>query len=276
MKEKYYKIYRYFILILMLLLSAINFNLLMKPINFVTGGTPGFAILVEHVFDVDSTFVIYLIYFIMFVISYMTLGKKSLLGIFIATIFYPIFVSLTSILPLYIIIEHNDILLIAIFSGIISGITNGVIYRHGFASSGLGILGPIFNKVFHLPIALTNFIVNAFIVLLGGYYFGVEMILYAIIFIALSSIISNRIIVGTSRNKAVFLSSKYLDEINHLLYDKYQIEPIMLDVNDNTKKSKNMIFILLSNTKYNLIMSEIKSIDKHVFYNVLDAYEVKR
>ena len=189
---------------------------------------------------------------------------------------YSIFVSITSIIYYYVSIDHTDLLLITIFAGFVSGITNGFIYRYGFASSGLGILGPIFNKVFHLPIALTNLIVNTFIVLLGGYYFGGEMILYAIIYIFLNSFISNRIILGTSRNKAIFLSSKCLDTINNLLHNKYQIEPVMLDVTGNSKKTKNMIFILLSNTKYNLVMREIKGIDKHVFYNVLDAYEVKR
>ena len=44
----------YFVLTICLLVSAVNLNLFRKPIDFVTGGTPGLALIIEHVFDIPS------------------------------------------------------------------------------------------------------------------------------------------------------------------------------------------------------------------------------
>lgn len=267
---------KYLILAICLFISAINFNLLMKPVNFVTGGTPGLAIIIEYFLGIPTNYFMYFIYIIMFILSFIILGKKSILGILFATICYPNFVSLTSNIIKYIIVDYNDFFLLCLISGIISGICNGIIYKMGFASSGLGVIGPICHKCFHLPIATVNFIVNTIIVLIGGYFFGIEMVLYAIIFLYLNSFISNRIIVGISNNKAVLIRSDKINIINDYLYNSFSIEPINLNVvGGYTNKSGIMSLVVIPTTKYNLIIENIKKIDNKVFYNVLDAYELQ-
>ena len=52
-------ILKYLVLILCLFISAINFNLLMKPVNFVTGGTPGLSIVIEYFFGLPTNYFIY-------------------------------------------------------------------------------------------------------------------------------------------------------------------------------------------------------------------------
>ena len=269
-------ILKYFVLILCLFISAINFNLLMKPANFVTGGTPGFSIIIEHFLGIPTNYFIYFVYIVAFILSYLILGKKSIIGVLVATIFYPSFISLTSNIIKYIIIDYNDFFLLCLFSGIINGICNGFIYKLGFPSSGLGVLGPIFNKCFHLPIASTNFIINTVIVLIGGYFFGIEMVLYAIIFLYLSSYISNKIIVGISNNKVVLIRSENIEIINKYLYNNYLIEPINLRViGGYTNNSGIMSLVVLPTYRYNMIIETIKKIDSNVFYNVLDGYELQ-
>lgn len=267
---------KYVLLTIFLLISAINFNLFMKPVSFVTGGIPGLSIIIEHLFSIPTDYFMYIVYFLMFIISFIVLGKESIFGILYATIFYPLFVTLTSDIIKYIIIDYNDFFLLCLFSGVISGICNGMIYKMGFASSGLGVLGPICNKCFHLPIAGTNFVINAIIVLFGGYFFGLEMVLYAIIFLYLNRYVSNKIILGISSNKAVFVRSKKLDEINKYLYQKYGLEAIVLNVcGGYTNQNGEMSLIVIPSIRYNLIINELKNIDKNIFYNVLDGYELQ-
>lgn len=268
-------ILKYLVLILCLFISAINFNLLMKPVNFVTGGTPGLSIVIEYFFGIPTNYFIYFVYIIAFILSFIILGKKSIIGVLVATIFYPLFVTMTSDVIKYIIIDYNDFFLLCLFSGIINGICNGFIYKLGFPSSGLGVLGPICNKCFHLSIAKTNFVVNVIIVLIGGYFFGIEMILYATIFLYLSSFISNKIIVGISNNKVLLIRSEKINEINKYLYNNFFIEPINLDVvGGYSNKDGIMSLIVVPTHRYNMIIEKIKKIDKKVFYNVLDGYEL--
>lgn len=275
-KEVIKNILKYLVLILCLFISAINFNLLMKPVNFVTGGAPGLSIVIEYFFGIPTNYFIYFVYIIAFILSFIILGKKRIIGVLVATIFYPLFVTMTSDVIKYIIIDYNDFFLLCLFSGIINGICTGFIYKLGFPSSGLGVLGPIFNKCFHLPIAKTNFIVNVIIVLIGGYFFGIEMILYATIFLYLSSFVSNKIIVGISNNKVLLIRSKNINEIDKYLYDNFSIEPINLNViGGYTNKAGIMSLIVVPTYRYNMVIEKIKEIDKNAFYNVLDGYELK-
>lgn len=273
----YIKVFiRYALLTITLFISAINFNLFMKPINFVTGGIPGLSIVMEHIFNIPPTYFMYAVYLMMFLLSFIILGKESIIGILYATIMYPTFVSLTSDVIKYIIVDYNDLFLICISSGVISGICGGIVYKLGFASSGFGVLGPIFNKCFNLPIASVNFGINATIVLIGGYFFGIDMVLYAIFFLYLGRFISNKIIIGISSNKAVFIRSDKLDKINDCLYKKYGIEAIVLNVlGGYTNKKGEMSLVVIPTMKYNLIINEIKDIDSKVFYDVLDGYEMQ-
>jgi len=146
----------------------------------------------------------------------------------------------------------------------------------GFASSGLGVLGPICNKCFHYPIASTNFVVNTIIVLFGGYFFGIEMVLYAIIFLYLNRYVSNKIILGISSNKALFIRSRKIKDISEYLKKYNDLEILILNVcGGYTKKDGTMLLVVVPTIRYNMLINGIKSIDQNVFYNVLDAYEVK-
>lgn len=268
-------LFKYLVLILCLFISALNFNLLMKPVNFVTGGTPGLSLLVEYFFGIPTNYFIYIIYIVTFILSYVFLGKKSILGVLVATVCYPLFVSLTSNIIQYVVIDYSDFFLLCLFSGIINGICNGFIYKFGFASSGIAVLGPIFNKYLHLPIAFTNFAINIIIVLIGGYFFGIEMILYATIFLYLSSFISNKIILGISSNKVILIRSDIINLINDYVYNNFSIEPVNIDVvGGYSDKEGIMSLLVVPSIRYNLIIKNIKKIDNNVFYDVLDGYEL--
>ena len=169
--------------------AAFSFNFFVKPINLVAGGTPGLSLVLGNVFNVSPTTVIYITYIITFLFGLIFLSKSSLLGIVYATITYPLFISLTENITYYFTISYNNILLITLLAACISGITNGLIFKNGFASSGLAIFALIIHKYFKIAISLANFLINSFIVLLGAYYYGFSIILYAIIYLYVSNYI---------------------------------------------------------------------------------------
>ena len=126
-------------------------------------------------FHLDTTYFIIFVYVVTFILSLLLLGKDSLIGLLFASVFYPLFVSLTNNITNVIVVNYDDLLLIALFAGLNTGISNGLIYKNGFPSSGIGIIGPILNKYFHISISKANLVINSIIVFMGGYYFGVNM-----------------------------------------------------------------------------------------------------
>ena len=262
---------KYFFLILANLIAAINFNLLAKPINLVSGGSPGLALVVSKIVNISTSDIVTIIYIITFILGVIFLDKKSIIGIIVASIVYPIFVYLTDDITSLIILNYTDLLLITFIAATLSGISNGMIYKNGFASSGVGIIAPILYKYFKVSIPLANFVINTVIVLMGGYFFGFNIILLAIVYLYISNYICNRIILGASMNKVLFIYSKKSDEIVEMLFSKYKILSTIL----NNRKNNEMIMVVLKNHHYLLIKEELKKIDKNIFFTTNNCYEVK-
>lgn len=180
-------------LLICLFFASLNFNFILKPLNLVTGGTQGVAILTNHLLHIKPSTIVFIINIITIITSYFLLTKDNTYSAFIATFAYPLFIKITSYIPIFNLPE-NLTLLWAIIAGIICGITGGYIYYLGFSSGGISIVNLLVNKFTHIKISLANFIVNGIIIILGYFHFGFLKAIYSIIVIAISSILINLIL----------------------------------------------------------------------------------
>ena len=265
-KDNYKK---YIIFTIANLLAAINFNLLLKPINLVAGGSPGLALVINKIVPLSTSEIITIIYVITFILSAVLLDRKTLIGIVYASIIYPLFIYLTEDIINIIRLSYSDLFLVAIISGIISGIGNGLIYKNGFASSGLSVISPILHKYFKVSISSANFVMNAIIVLLGGWFFGINSVLYAIVLLYISSYIINIIILGKSSNKIMFIKTKKEEKIKELLHVKYHITPTIFEEDSNT-----VLMVVMHNNLYYPIKNDLLSTDHSIRFITNDCYEV--
>ena len=180
-------------LLICLFFASLNFNFILKPLNLVTGGTQGVAILTNHLLHIKPSTIVFIINIITIITSYFLLTKDNTYSAFIATFAYPLFIKITSYIPIFNLPE-NLTLLWAIIAGIICGITGGYIYYLGFSSGGISIVNLLVNKFTHIKISLANCIVNGIIIILGYFHFGFLKAIYSIIVIAISSILINLIL----------------------------------------------------------------------------------
>lgn len=187
------KLKKYIYLLLTLLGAAINFNLILKPLNLVAGGTQGLAIIINHIFKISPALIILLINIIMLVVSYLKLPKSTTYGIIISTFLYPLFIKLTCLIPT-VKITNTYIIIPVIIAGIICGLTGGYIYKLGFSSGGINVVAILFKKYFKIKISITNFFINVIIILLGSIRFGFIKGIYSIVIIIINSLIINKIL----------------------------------------------------------------------------------
>ena len=183
-----YKNYVY--LIILLLIAAINFNMFIKPLSLVCGGTQGLSIIINKITKLDYSIIILLINILMMILSILFLNKKITTSLIISTFVYPLFVKLTSIMTY----NFNIFVLNIITVGVISGITNGLIYKLGFTSSGISLLGPLINKYTNLKIGTINLFINLIIMLLNLIFFGINNVLYSILVVIINSLVINLIL----------------------------------------------------------------------------------
>lgn len=276
LKSQKTKTSRYLVMLLSLLISALLYNLLMQPAKIVTGGVNGLAIINKYLNHVNPSITIFIISLLMLLLSYFFLGKERTSGTLIATFTYPILVEITSYLTRYIIIDFSDLLVISIFIGVIGGFANGILYKTGFSNGGLPIISQIFYKYFDIPIGKTNFIINTIIVLLGSLIFGTNMIMYALIILFINSLIVDKVILGTAKNKAIYIWTNKEQEIKSFLIKEMNHTATIFDIKGAYQNKKHqMILTVIPTREYFQVTESIKLLDPNVFYLVNDAYEVK-
>ncbi len=189
---------KYLLLLIILLIAAINFNLFLKPLKLVTGGTQGVSIIINSFTNVSNSLIILIINVLMLILSFIFLRKQTTFGTILATISYPLFVKLTSCLKF----NFDYYLLNVITTGIISGITNGLIYKLDFTAGGINVLAPIINKYKNIKVGTINLIINSLILLIGCLMFGIKNFLYAILVVIINSLLINVIMYKKTNQKS--------------------------------------------------------------------------
>ncbi len=267
---------RYFYLTIALFISAMSFNLLLLPTRIVSGGTNGIAILTDYFFNISPSISIFFVSLVLLIFSFLFLGIEKTSASIYATIVYPFFVSFTANIADYIRIDTTDMILVSLFGGLISGITSGIMFKTGFSSGGLNIISQILYKYKHIAISKTNLVMNGIIVIIGGIYFGWNMVMYAIIVIYINSILIDRVLLGISRNKSFYIITKNDEAVKQYIIEKLKHSVTVFDVKGGFLEKKRKVLLAVVPTKEYFQLTEgIKLIDKEAFFVVSDAYQVE-
>lgn len=267
---------RYVQMIISIFILALLYNAIIQPANITSGGINSIAIILRHLFRIKPLLTISCLTAFFIFLSYIFLGKKKTRGTLAAAILYPVFVYLTSFLRPLINIDMSDMLMISIIVGVISGFCNGLLYKTGFSNGGIPVISQILHKKFNISMGKSTFVINSIIVLIGGYYFGVNMIMYAIIINYINSIIVDKIMLGISKNKSIYIVTKEQEKIKKFIIEDMKHSVTLLKGEGAySNKEKEVILSIIPTREYFEITESIKLIDPDVFYMVSDAYEVK-
>lgn len=268
-------VYRYTILILTQLSSAIYFNLLQLPSQIVTGGSGGISIILNHYFGFDPSTVILIICIGLLLISLIFLGLEQTMGGVATALLYPVFVKLTANIGSIIPIDFSDKILIAIFIGVFSGVTVGMVYKVGFSNGGVSIISEIIAKYCKASISTVSFIINMTIVIIGGASFGWNMVMYAAIALYIYSIVLDRVLIGVSKNKALYIITSKEEDLREYIMNSLHHGVTIFDVKGGFfEKRRRVLMTVIPNRDYYRLKEGIKEIDNEAFFIVTDSYQV--
>lgn len=265
---------RYILLIIGVLIYAVAYNLFFLKNNIVYGGVSGISIITKEF--IDPTLMITILSLVLLLISFLALGKKETLNSVVGTLLFPIFVKLTENINSYISISNDNLLLIAIIGGVCIGFGSGIIFKTGFTTGGTDIINQIFAKYFKVSIGTSMLITDGVIVLAGGFFFGWTRVLYAIIVLYIISIMVDKVVLGISSAKALYITSNKYDEIADYLMNSLNIGVTKIEtIGGYTNKKRNMLMSVLPTSDYFKVKAGIKEIDKNAIIVATDAYQAE-
>ena len=210
--------YRMLLMFLSILLYAILYNLFLLPMNLVTGSTHGIATITNYVFGINPALMILYLSIACSIFSIMYMGFRRTLGTLVASLLYPLLVALTSFLNGVITINSPDeMFLVVIFAGVISGIANGLMYKTGYSNGGFPVVSQYLYEEYQISIAKSSLIINMAIVFAGGFFFGTANVMYAIIFLYINDIVMKKVLLGINNNKAFYIVTSEEEKVKELL-----------------------------------------------------------
>ncbi len=269
------KIKRYLQFFVGCLILAISFNLFLSPNDLVPGGVSGLSIILNHLFAINTSTFILIVNIILLVLSYYLLGKEKTKASILGSLLFPILVELTSNINLIFKIDNSQLVLSALFAGVVYGFGAGVNFRAGFTTGGTDILNQIISKYFKISIGKSMLICDGTIVLLSGIVFGINHLLYSLIILYLISYMSDRVILGISDSKAFYIITDEDKKIKEYIIKYLNHGVTVFQAKGGYKKERQHVLMCVLPTKeYYRLKEGIHEIDPNAFFVVTDAYEV--
>lgn len=257
------------------LILALSVNMFIIPFNFISGGTTGVALIVQHFVDLDFTFIVTCTNVFMFVLGYFCLGGKFALTTLLSTFIYPVFVELTKNITTVIDLT-NDPLVACIISGVMMGLALGLVIQSGASTGGLDIPPLIVEKYFHINVAVALYVMDTSILLVQMLFSSLQDIVCGCILIMVASFVMDRILTfGKSQCQVMIISEKYEEIREKFIHDLDRgVTMFMIETGYYAKDQKALCSIV-SQKDLHRIRETINKIDKNSFMIVSKVQEVR-
>lgn len=243
-----------------------------EPVNLVTGGVTGIAIIMKDLAGIPLWMTNTVLNIPLFLVSLKLKGWNFIKR----TLFATIMLSLS----LYLLPEFyfltDDILLAALFGGIISGIGAGLVFLPRATTGGTDMLAALLQiKWRHYSIAQLMQVLDAFIVLAGATIFGIQYALYALIAIFAVAKISDGMLEGVKFAKLAYIISEKNEEIARTVMERLDRGVTGLEATGMySGQKKKMLYCVVSKKEIIQVKEIVEEIDPEAFVIVTDAREV--
>ena len=265
---------RYFLLALGCFIVSFAFNVFFKQYGIDCFWVYGLCIVVEH-FGIPSFLFILIFNIILLIISYYTLGFKKTRNAIVGSLIFPIFVALTEPLVPYIHFQDVELLVIAIFGGVLSGLGYGLIYKTNFNTGGTDIICEIVAKYTKISMGKAMWVSDGLVVLSGLFVSSWEVVLYGFLVLYIISFMTDRVVLGISQSKAFYIVTRNEEEVRNFLLSITDGGVTLVNARGGYSNEKETLLLGVVPTRQYFIVKEgLREIDPSIFFLACDAYEV--
>lgn len=256
------------------LLSSFAINFFFIPNKLLSGGVGGISIIIELLTGLPAGIMLFAINLPIFLFGLKELDKKFLVYAFITT--FVLSATMVLLRPMQKLNTFDDILISAIFGGVLNGIGMGVLFRHGACQGGLDIVAAVCKKRYNINIGNALMAMNAIIISLASIKFGVLKGLYTVISMFVAYQVLDKVQTGADTTKSVMIISKDYEELSYELMNKLERGATIIDSYGAWSKSDLKIILMLVRPREIVDVKKItNAIDPNAFITIQDTNEVK-
>ncbi|WP_163972017.1 YitT family protein [Oceanobacillus halotolerans] len=254
------------------LLNAISLNFFLIGANVYASGFTGAAQLMSSVFNdfigigISTGIILFILNIPVALLGWFKVGKGFTIYSIISVIFTTVFLEILPIVTL-----SEDIILNAVFGGVIGGAGVGLTLKLGASTGGMDIVAMVLSRMKDKPIGSYFLMLNAIIIALAGILYEPENALYTLLTLYVTTRIIDALHTRHEKVTAMIITHK-ADELQKAIHDTMVRGITILPAKGAyTKTDKHMLYLVI--TRYELYDLEriIGEVDPNAFTNIVQT-----
>ena len=245
------------------------------PQGIILGGSTGIALALTHYISFPLSATVFIINMLFFVTGFVFLGKKFALTTIANSILYPLAMSLLEQLPIAGKPVTDNIMLAAVFGGVLMGGGIGLLLRAGGSSGGTDIPALILNKYFHLNVSALLYVIDGLVLCSQAFFSSIEQILYGIFVLALFTMTMNRIMLMGKSQIQLFIISDESETIRQQILAEDAGATMFYVEKAYTGRQGKCIMCVIPRRKLYPITQLISATDPDAFFTISEVNEVR-
>lgn len=176
--------------------------------------------------------------------------------------------------PFVLHLQHEDIMLSALWGGIVSGIGYGLVFRCGANTGGSDTIGQIIARKSSLPVGATVMAIDVAVCAASAPVFSVANALYAALSMVLMGYVVDMVVDGGNTQRAAFIISDHFEDIERdILHAMDRGCTRLMAQGSWTKKDRPVLFFVLSRREISIIKTIVYEHDADAMLIITDVNE---
>jgi uncharacterized membrane-anchored protein YitT (DUF2179 family) len=265
------------------MINAVGITIFLNPVKLYDSGISGTAMLIAQITPASSSLSLWLL---LLNIPLFLYGLKKQGKLFTFYAIYTVFIYslvawlITDVLPVDVSIASplagTDLLLCAIFGGIISGIGSGLAIRNGGAMDGIEVMAVIFAKRLGVTVGTFVMAYNLVLYIICGIILHSWILpLYSIVTYMAALKTVDFIVEGFDRAKSAMIITDKPDEICRELSLAFETGTTKIDaVGGYSNSSKTVVYFVVNRFQVTKMKDIVKEVDPDAYITISEVADV--
>lgn len=265
------------------IINAFGITIFLMPVNLYDSGISGTSMLLDQLTPAFLTLSLFLV---ILNIPMFLFGLKKQGWLFTVYAIYAVCIYsicawlITDVLPIDVSIASplagTDLLLCALFGGVISGIGSGTAIRYGGAMDGIEVMAVIFAKRLGITVGTFVMIYNVLLYIVCGFVLNSWILpLYSIVTYAAALKTIDFIVDGLDRAKCAVIITEHPQEICGKLMEIFGTGATYLNAKGGySNKEKTMIYFIVNRYQVVRMKELVHEIDHQAYITISEIADV--
>lgn len=265
------------------IVNAFGITLFLTPVKLYDSGISGTSMLLDQITPGHLTLSLFLL---MLNIPLFLFGLKKQGGLFTVYAIYTVAIYslfawlITDVFPIDVSIASplagTDLLLCALFGGVISGIGSGLAIRYGGAMDGIEVMAVIFAKRLGITVGTFVMVYNVLLYIVCGFVLKSWILpLYSIVTYAGALKTVDFIVEGVDRAKCAIIITEFPNEICKSLSDAFGSGMTHLEAKGGySNREKSMIYFVVNRYQVIRMRDIVHEIDPSAYITISEVADV--